>query len=284
METYNVRNVLNGTILRAALYERVSTDEQALRGYSIAAQKDALEDYCENKRIKIVGHYTDEGVSGSKPPLKRPALKQLMEDVEAGRIDIILFTKLDRWFRSVKEYFKVQDILEKHRVEWKTIHEDYDTTTANGRMAITIFMAIAQNEREKAAERTSAVFANKRKNKESFFGKNATPYGYTEEKDENGITRLVKDPKLEEAMQKFWDIAVKYQNINKAAKIVNLEYGIKKTSRKWMELTKKEIYTGDYKGVKGYCPAYVSKEDWTKLKDRPKINKQRATEYISLLV
>lgn len=272
---YNVRNVLNGTILRAALYERVSTDEQALRGYSIAAQKDALEDYCKNKRIKIVGHYTDEGVSGSKPPLKRPALKQLMEDVEAGRIDIILFTKLDRWFRSVKEYFKVQDILEKHRVEWKTIHEDYDTTTANGRMAITIFMAIAQNEREKAAERTSAVFANKRKNKESFFGKNATPYGYTEEKDENGITRLVKDPKLEEAMQKFWDIAVKYQNINKAAKIVNLEYGIKKTSRKWMELTKKEIYTGDYKGVKGYCPAYVSKEDWTKLKDRPKIKQTK---------
>ena len=276
MGMYEVRNVLNGgRILRVALYERVSTDEQALRGYSIKAQIENLEEYCKNKRVKIVGHYTDEGVSGSKPPLKRPALKRLIEDVENDKIDMILFTKLDRWFRSVKEYFKVQDILEKHRVEWKAIHEDYDTTTANGRMAITIFMAIAQNEREKAQERTTAVFENKRKNKESFFGENSTPFGYAEQKDENGITRLVKDPNLEEAVQKFWDIAIKYQNISKAAKIINLEYGIRKTTRKWMELTKKEIYTGDYKGVEGYCPAYVSKEDWLKLKNRPKIKQTK---------
>ena len=90
-------------IRRVGLYERVSTDEQALKGFSVAAQKDALEEYSKDNNMKIVGHYTDEGISGAKPPLKRPALQRLLDDVQAGKIDMILFTKLDRWFRSVKE-------------------------------------------------------------------------------------------------------------------------------------------------------------------------------------
>ena len=103
------KNVMKTKILRAALYERVSTDEQAMHGYSIEAQIDNLTEYCKKNEYKIVDHYTDEGISGAKPPLRRPALKRLLEDVNAGKIDIILFTKLDRWFRSVQEYFKVQD-------------------------------------------------------------------------------------------------------------------------------------------------------------------------------
>ena len=136
-------------ILRAGLYHRVSTDEQEKFGYSIQTQVDALEEYCKNNNIKIVDHYTDGGVSGGKAASRRPEMSRLLEDVQAGKIDIILFTRLDRWFRNVKEYFKVQEILDKHGVEWKAIWEDYDTTTSNGRMAITIFLAIAQNEREK---------------------------------------------------------------------------------------------------------------------------------------
>lgn len=93
------------TILRAGLYERVSTMEQSIKGYSIEAQSVNLEEYAKKNNMKIVDHYTDEGISGAKPPLKRPDLKRLIEDVEAGKIDIILFTKLDRWFRSVKESY-----------------------------------------------------------------------------------------------------------------------------------------------------------------------------------
>lgn len=255
-------------ILRAGLFERVSTEEQAKFGYSIRNQMDALEEYCEKNNIKIVDHYTDEGVSGGKPYQKRPEMKRLLEDVQAGKIDIILFTRLDRWFRNVKEYFKVQDILDDHKVEWKAIWEDYDTTTSNGRMAITIFLAIAQAEREKTAERIKAVFESKRKNKEAFFGKSATPFGYIEEPDDEGVTRLVKDPELEPVLNDFWEIAVKYQNIAKAAKYVNLTYGINRSKKLWYELSRKEIYTGNYRGVKDYCPAYVSYDDWYALKNR----------------
>lgn len=255
-------------ILRAGLFERVSTEEQAKYGYSIRSQMDALEEYCEKNNIKIVDHYTDEGVSGGKPYQKRPEMKRLLEDVQDGKIDIILFTRLDRWFRNVKEYFKVQDILDDHKVEWKAIWEDYDTTTSNGRMAITIFLAIAQAEREKTAERIKAVFESKRKNKEAFFGKSATPFGYTEQPDEEGVTRLVKDPELEPVLNDFWEIAIKYQNIAKAAKYVNLTYGINRSKKLWYELSRKEIYTGNYRGVKDYCPAYVSYDDWYALKNR----------------
>lgn len=254
-------------VLRVGLYERVSTEEQALKGFSIEAQRDNLEEYCEKNKLKIVDHYTDEGISGAKPPLKRPALKRLLEDVEAGKIDLILFTKLDRWFRSVQEYFKVQELLEKHRVEWKTIHEDYDTTTANGRMAITIFLAIAQNEREKTAERIKVVLEHKRKNKEACFGGQAVPWGYMKQKDKDGILRLVKDPETRQACQEFWDICVKTHNLNAAIRHMAHEYGIRKDWKSWARMTQSDFYFGEHRGVEEYCEPYVTKADWLKYQE-----------------
>lgn len=87
-------NVMQTRVQRAALYERVSTEEQAIRGFSIDAQIDNLTEYCSKNGYKIVDHYTDEGISGAKPPLKRPALKRLIEDVKAGRIDIIMASNI----------------------------------------------------------------------------------------------------------------------------------------------------------------------------------------------
>lgn len=260
-------------ILRAACYERVSTDEQAKFGFSIKAQIDALDDHCINNKIKIVDHYTDDGVSGGKPAMKRPAMSRLLEDVESGKIDIILFTRLDRWFRNVPEYFKVQEILDKNKVQWKAIWEDYDTTTSNGRMAITIFLAIAQNEREKGSERIKAVFNNKIKNKEAIVAEQSMFYGYTREKDENGVMRIVKDPKLKDALEDFWELVIKYHNVGKACKIVNQDYGLDRDIIHWQRTARNEIYTGRYKGVEDYCEPYVSYEDWKAFRDRPKIKR-----------
>lgn len=264
-------------ILRAGLYERVSTEEQALRGGSVQAQIDHLTEYCKKNKIKIVDHYADEGISGSKPPLKRPALKRLLDDVQAGKIDIILFTKLDRWFRSVKEYFKVQEILEKHKVEWKTTLEEYDTTTANGRMAITLFLAIAQNERERNAERVRFVLENKRKNKEACFGGKTPPIGYKKELDENGIARLVKDPETEQLMIDFWDIMVKYNNINKAIRYIQNVHGVTRTQKTWIRIAHSEFYCGMYGDVDDYCEPYVSKSDWLRIQEKER-TKPRKTK------
>ena len=258
-------------IKRVACYERVSTEEQAVRGFSIVTQIDNLKEYCDKNNLKIVDHYTDEGISGAKPPLKRPALKRLIEDVEAGKIDMVLFTKLDRWFRSVKEYFKVQEILDAKGVQWKAIHEDYDTTTANGQMAITIFLAVAQNERDRTSERIKVVFENKRKNKEACFGGQAVPMGYMKQPDENGVMRLVKDPEMETAVQEFWDILIKDNNLNKAIRHMLNNYGVDKDWKSWSYITKSDFYTGTHRGVKDFCPAYVSEEDFQKFQERDTI-------------
>ena len=255
-------------ILRVGLYGRVSTEEQAIRGFSIEAQVDALKEHCKKNNMKIVDIYLDEGISGAKPPLKRPALKRLLDDVEAGKIDMILFTKLDRWFRSVKEYFKVQDVLDNNKVEWKAIQEDYDTTTANGQMAITIFLAVAQNERDRTAERIKVVLDHKRKNKEACFGGQAIPFGYTKEKDPNGVMRLVKDPETEKACQEFWDILIKSNNLNKAIRHMAHEYGITKDWKSWSRMTQSDFYCGIHRGVQDYCPAYVTPEEFLKFQER----------------
>ena len=262
------------TILRVACYERVSTDEQASRGFSIDAQIDNLKEYCEKEGMKIVDHYTDEGKSGSLPPLKRPALHRLLEDVQAGKIDMILFTKLDRWFRSVKEYFKVQDILDSHKVEWKAIHEDYDTTTANGRMAITIFLAIAQNEREKASERVKRVFSHKRKEKEACFGGPYLPFGYMKEKDADGINRLVKNPAEKQMCEEFWRILIEHDSINMAIHHMRNVYGVKKDPSTWLLMTRKTFYYGMYDGIEDFCEPYVTKEEWDKVQKSADTRKQ----------
>lgn len=255
-------------ITRAALYERVSTDEQALRGFSIDAQIENLEEFCKTSDLRIVDHYTDAGVSGGKAAFRRPGMARLLEDVKAGKIDIILFTKLDRWFRNIKEYFKVQEILEENRVEWKAIHEDYDTTTANGRMAITIFLAIAQNEREKGSERVKAILENKRKNKEACFGGGLSPSGYMKKKDENGITRLIVDPKTEPEMRDFWRIIREGGSITAAGKFVNSKYGLSRSYSQYSNIFHNELYRGKYKGIEGFCHAYISQSDWERAKGK----------------
>lgn len=251
-------------VLRVGLYERVSTLEQSTKGYSIEAQKQNLEEYCEKNNMKIVDHYTDEGISGTKPPLKRPALQRLLDDVQAGKIDMIIFTKLDRWFRSVKEYFKVQDILDKHKVEWKAIHENYDTTTANGQMAITMFLAIAQNERDRTAERIKVVLDHKRKNGEVCFGGPTAPFGYKKVRNENGAMKLVKDPETQEAVQDFWNILIETNNLNRAIRQMHEVYGIEKGWNAWSRISKSEFYCGMHRDNTDFCPQYVSPQDFLK--------------------
>ena len=133
----------NDRIVRVALYIRVSTEEQAVHGFSLAAQEEALISFAEENGYKIVGIYKDEGISGRKPVLKRPAMLQLLSDVEAGKVDLIAFTKIDRWFRSVGDFHTVQKILDKHGVMWKTILEDYGTNSADARFKTNIMLSVA---------------------------------------------------------------------------------------------------------------------------------------------
>ena len=143
--------------MKVFLYERVSSEEQARHGYSLDAQHEALTQFCEKDKHTIVGVYKDEGISARKPYTKRPAMLQLLADLETVKPDIILFTKLDRWFRNIKEYYKVQDILDRNKVDWKAINEEYDTSTASGRLYVNIKLSIAQDEADRTSERIKDI-------------------------------------------------------------------------------------------------------------------------------
>ena len=149
-------------VLRAALYPRVSTEEQKKFGLSIHDQQNDLEEYAKAHNMKVVGVFQDAGFSARKKIEKRPAMLQLLEAVKHDEVDIILVTKLDRWFRNIGEYYKVQEILEAHNVSWKTIYEDYDTSTAAGRLKINIMLAVAQDEADRASERINVCLMPKK--------------------------------------------------------------------------------------------------------------------------
>ena len=172
--------------------------------------------------------------------------------------------------------FKVQEILDTYGVQWRAIHENYDTTTANGQMAITMFLAIAQNERDRTAERIKVVLDHKRKNKEACFGGNAIPLGYKKEADINGIMRLVKDPDTRQTVEEFWDIMIKTNNLNKAIRHMVNAYGINKDRKSWMRMTRSDFYCGIHRGVQDYCEPYVSPEDFLALHEkRPQKAKEK---------
>lgn len=163
-------------MLRAALYIRVSTDEQAKHGYSLQAQKEALTKYALEHNMLIVGHYVDDGHTARKKYVNRKEFMRMIDDIKQNKIDLVLFIKLDRWFRSVKDYYKIQEILDNHKVNWRTIFEEYDTTTASGRLHINIMLSIAQDESDRTSERIKFVFEDKTKRREIISG--SVPVGY----------------------------------------------------------------------------------------------------------
>lgn len=253
-------------ILRAALYVRVSTEEQAMHGYSLQAQEDNLVQYAREHGFKIVDIYRDEGNSARKPITKRKVVMQLLEDVKKDKIDLILFIKLDRWTRNVEAYHTVQKVLDAHNVSWQTTMEDYETMTANGRFKVNIMLSVNESESDRTSERIKFVFEAKRQRREWCFtgGPIQWPYGYMPEVID-GVKRCVKNPKTESIVQDFWDYVVKYNSVRKAGMYCCEKHGITRHYRSWMVTARNELYTGTFHGVEDYCPAYISRRDWERI-------------------
>ena len=159
---------------RAALYARVSTEQQIDKD-SIPAQIDALTKYANEHNYEIQDIYVDDGVSGTLLN-ERDELQRLLENVKEGKIDILIFTKLDRYFRSLRHYLNTQEILDKYNVPWIAIWEHYETQTPQGRLMVSQMLSFAQFEAEQTGQRISQVFNYKKSKHEVLSGK--VPFGY----------------------------------------------------------------------------------------------------------
>lgn len=237
-------------------YRRVSTDEQKLKKNSLIAQDEILDEYIANHpEMVLVGEYSDEGVSGSR--FNRTELQRLLTDIEEMDVDLILVTKLDRWFRDLPLYYKTQAILEKNNVAWKTVLEEYDTATADGRLKVNIMLSVAQNEIERTSERIKVVFDSKIKNKQAISG--MQPFGFMTAEG-NGARMVVHDPEVEQIVYDYLDHFEATHSKRGAQKFVNDKYGMRISYNVLSKLLKNPLLYGHYKGVDDYCEGYVTKE------------------------
>ena len=161
---------------RVFLYVRVSTQEQAKEGYSIDEQIDRLKDYARAKGWIVVNVYVDGGYSGSNT--NRPALKDMIKDVEAKKGDCVIVYKLDRLSRSQKDTLElIEDYFLTNNVDFVSMTENFDTSTPFGKAMIGILSVFAQLEREQIKERMSMGREGRAK-EGKFHGGGFAPIGY----------------------------------------------------------------------------------------------------------
>ena len=160
--------------IRAAIYTRVSTDDQAKEGFSLGAQLDKLRSYCKARDWKISGEYIDDGYSG-RYTKHRPAYNKMMLEME--KWDALLVIKMDRIHRNSKNFMQMMEDLNKEGKEFVSMTESLDTGTAMGRFVMDIIQRIAQLESEQIGERVYIGMKQKAKTNSGMLGFNI-PYGY----------------------------------------------------------------------------------------------------------
>src|ERR1700739_933108 len=124
--------------MKAALYLRVSTEEQAEHRYASSAQRDILCKYALERGWDIADIYEDAGYSAKD--VNRPALRRLFKDIESKKVEAVLVWRLDRISRSVADFSNMFEFFEKHEVEFFSATENFDTATPAGR-ALLNFLA-----------------------------------------------------------------------------------------------------------------------------------------------
>ena len=238
--------------MNIALYCRVSTDEQARTGESILDQQTALERWAAEHGHTVSGVYADEGFSAHRQFKKRPALMRLLADIEQGEIELIAFTKFDRWTRRAADYYELQEQLDRNHVPWTAILEDYETVTADGRFKVGIMLSVNQHEAERTSERIKFTFAEKRRRGELISGN--LPRGY---RIQDG--KPVKDPDAEQGVSAFWKTYLSGAGLN-AALLAAESRGLRlAVSSGSFMLRNAKSYTGQIQGVS--CAPYITEEE-----------------------
>ena len=171
--------------MNARIYVRVSTQEQAQEGFSIAQQLRQCRAFCRSQGWALADEYIDDGYSAKDTD--RPALQRLLKDLQSG--DVVVVWRLDRLTRSVLDLHTLLQRFEQNGAGFRSVTEPYDTTTAIGRLFVTLVAALAQWERENLGERVVAGMTEMVRQGRWHGG--PLPFGYQYDQQQR---RLVPDP------------------------------------------------------------------------------------------
>ena len=247
-----------GPLVRAALYIRVSGEEQKIKGLSLEAQQERLEEYARNRGWVISGIYIDAAKTARKNMHKRAEFQRMIESVKRDEVDVLLFCRLDRWFRSVADYYKIMEILEAHGCGWVTSDEEYDTSTANGRLYINVKLSIAQNEADIDGERIDVVFDSKIAHGTVVSG--SCPFGFRV----NDEKRLEVAPEAAAIVRDAFNHYESTVSQRGTIKYIRETYGVNWCDATFRRLLHERLYTGYYdkKGRvnENFCPAIIPQE------------------------
>ncbi len=240
---------------KAALYARVSTEDQAKEGFSLAAQVERMRSYCSARGWEVYKEYVDDGYSGRD--IKRPAYQQMMGEMQNW--DVLLVMKMDRIHRNSRNFMDMMDALHKRGKEFVSMTESLDTSTAMGRFVVDIIQRIAQLESEQIAERVY-IGMRQKASMGGILGFNA-PFGYR-----FSDSRLEIVEREARVVKQIFEQYREGRTLRWIAKFLNSN-GIKtKKNSKWSiwavrRILKNPIYTGHLKwdGIlkKGMVPEII---------------------------
>ena len=262
---------------RCVVYTRKSHEEGLDQAFnSLDAQRQACESYIQSQQFNgwelMPKRYDDGGFSGGT--LERPALKELLADIEAGKVDVVVIYKIDRLSRSLVDFAELQSRFEKHGVSFVSVTQQIDTSGSTGRMMLNILMTFAQYEREIIADRIRDKMAATRK--QGKFAGGTLPYGYKSEnkkmvirQDEAEVLKRIFQRYLEIQSPKQiaielnsnglrirtgreWNTSHIYRQLNSYACIGKVEY-------------KGQIYDGEHEAI-------IPMETWNEVQRLLKIN------------
>ena len=231
---------------RVAIYIRVSTMDQAMEGYSLAAQRKTLTDWARQNGYVITTVYEDAGISG-KDIAHRPAMLELLRAADLEQFDVVLVWALSRLTRSVADLYTTWERLQQHNIDIRSYTEPFDTGTPIGRAMMGIVGVFAQMERELTAERVRAAMAER-----AAQGKRTTNevLGY----NLDGTDGLKINDDEAERVRYIFDRYIEYRNLSVVAELCDLRGYTGKRGRVFRAEHVKVILSRPiYAGYNSYC-------------------------------
>ncbi len=251
----------------------MSTAEQRVEGWSLEAQEAGLRAEAEKKGWKVVGVYADEGKTARKRLRDRKAIHRLMDDVKAGLVDVIIFKELDRWFRSISDFYKIQDILDAYGVEWFSQQQpSLEMRTKEGRLQVNVLLSVGQNETDAGSDRIKYTNKYLRQQKRWTSGACNLPRCYTLDEDQHVI--LDERPGRADFVQALVAKMFQYGSVRKALLETNAEFPETPLGyNNAINLLKNPMLYGEYKEVRDFVEKpFMTKKDWRRLQGQIRTN------------
>jgi len=237
--------------VRVVKYIRCSHDDQVLHGDTLEAQNEILDDFIARNHCVLIDTFIDEALTARKKYTNRKEFVRLLDGVRRHDFDVILFTKLDRWFRNIGDYHKIQEVLEANGVQWKAVTESYDTTTTNGRLHINIRLSVAQDECDRDSDRIKDVFAFKLKNKSFVTG--SVPRGLMLDAEKH----VVPDPEWKQFALDAFDMLEVTGSVRKSLFALQERYSCIYSYSSFIRMLKNPLYKGMYRDDPQFCDPLI---------------------------